>query len=141
VWFASSCYRPSACGLRHACATILDALLTYWRYEFPADRKQVRTTNASERRFRAVRRRTDAPAHCLLRLDLMDHSLFAVFKHENRSQGVNAPLLLRPNLLSPNNAADEFCAALLRQKIIVVRPSDCDGQRAAAMYSLIGTAN
>ena len=54
---------------------------------------KVRTTNAIERRFREVRRRTR-------RMDTfqdktsMDRILFAVFSHENKSQSVSTPFLL-----------------------------------------------
>ncbi len=71
----------------------LDELLTCWRYKSPAQRKQVRTTNAIERRFREVRRRT-RPMGVFSDRTSMDRILFAVFNHENRNQGVSTPLLL-----------------------------------------------
>ena len=71
----------------------LDELLTCWRYKSLAQRKAVRTTNAIERRFREVRRRT-RPMGVFSDRTSMDRILFAVFNHENRNQGVSTPLLL-----------------------------------------------
>ncbi|HEY6964457.1 MAG TPA: IS256 family transposase [Erythrobacter sp.] len=71
----------------------LDELLTCWRYKSLKQRKQVRTTNAIERRFREVRRRT-RPMGVFSDRTSMDRILFAVFNHENRNQGVSTPLPL-----------------------------------------------
>ena len=71
----------------------LDDLLTCWRYKSRAERKKVRTTNAIERRFREVRRRT-RPMGVFADQTSMDRILFAVFNHENRNQGLSTPLLL-----------------------------------------------
>jgi putative transposase len=71
----------------------LDELLTCWRYKSLAERKKVRTTNAIERRFREVRRRT-RPMGVFSDRTSMDRMLFAVFNHENQNQGVSTPLLL-----------------------------------------------
>jgi putative transposase len=71
----------------------LDELLTCWRYKSLAERKKVRTTNAIERRFREVRRRT-RPMGVFSDRASMDRILFAVFNHENQNQGVSTPLLL-----------------------------------------------
>ena len=71
----------------------LDELLTCWRYKSLDQRKKVRTTNAIERRFREVRRRT-RPMGVFSDRTSMDRILFAVFNHENRNQGVSTPLLL-----------------------------------------------
>ena len=71
----------------------LDELLTCWRYKTLAERKRVRTTNAIERRFREVRRRT-RPMGVFSDRTSMDRILFAVFNHENQNQGVSTPLLL-----------------------------------------------
>lgn len=71
----------------------LDELLTCWCYKSFAERKRVRTTNAIERRFREVRRRT-RPMGVFSDRTSMDRILFAVFNHENRNQGVSTPLLL-----------------------------------------------
>jgi len=70
-----------------------DELLTCWRYKSLAERKIVRTTNASKRRFREVRRRT-RPMGVFSDQTSMDRILFAVFNHQNRNQGVGTPLLL-----------------------------------------------
>ena len=59
-------------------------------------RKAVRTTNAIERRFREVRRRT-RPMGTFQDRTSMDRILFAVFTHENKSQGVSTPFLLTQN--------------------------------------------
>jgi transposase-like protein len=71
----------------------LDELLTCWRYKSLAERKKVRTTNAIERRFREVRRRT-RPMGVFSDRTSMDRILFAVFHHENQNQGLSTPLLL-----------------------------------------------
>lgn len=71
----------------------LDELLTCWCYKSLAERKKVRTTNAIERRFREVRRRT-RPMGVFSDRTSMDRILFAVFHHENQNQGVSTPLLL-----------------------------------------------
>jgi transposase-like protein len=74
----------------------LDELLTCFRYKSEAQRRAVRTTNAVERRFREVRRRT-RPMGTFQDKTSMDRILFAVFTHENKSQGVSTPFLLTHN--------------------------------------------
>jgi putative transposase len=74
----------------------LDELLTCFRYKSEAQRRAVRTTNAIERRFREVRRRT-RPMGTFQDKTSMDRILFAVFTHENKSQGVGSPFLLTQN--------------------------------------------
>jgi putative transposase len=74
----------------------LDELLTCFRYRSETDRRAVRTTNAVERRFREVRRRT-RPMGTFQDRTSMDRILFAVFTHENKSQGVSTPFLLTQN--------------------------------------------
>ena len=74
----------------------LDELLTCFRYTSEAQRKAVRTTNAIERRFREVRRRTP-PMGIFQDRTSMDRILFAVFTHENKSQGVNTLFLMTQN--------------------------------------------
>lgn len=71
----------------------LDELLTCFRYADPAKRKAVRTTNAIERRFREVRRRT-RPMGVFQDRTSMDRILFAVFIRENLNQGISTPLAL-----------------------------------------------
>ena len=74
----------------------LDELLTCFRYKSQDQRRRVRTTNAIERRFREVRRRT-RPMGTFQDKTSMDRILFAVFTHENKSQGVSTPFLLTQN--------------------------------------------
>ena len=68
-------------------------LLTCFRYPTLAERKAVRTTNAIERRFREVRRRT-RPMGTFQDRPSMERILFAVFMHENRNQGLATPFPL-----------------------------------------------
>ena len=83
-----------ACPKAVACLrNDLDDLLTCFRYNTLAERKQVRTTNAIERRFREVRRRT-RPMGTFQDKTSMDRILFAVFIHENKSQGISTPVSL-----------------------------------------------
>ena len=74
----------------------LDDLLTCFRYPTLAERRRVRTTNAIERRFREVRRRT-RPMGTFQDRTSMDRILFAVLIHENKAQGVSTPLSLTHN--------------------------------------------
>ena len=74
----------------------LDELLTGFRYKSEDRRRAVRTTNAIERRFRAVRRRT-RPMGTFHDKTSKDRELFAVFTNENKSQGVSAPCLVTLN--------------------------------------------
>jgi putative transposase len=71
----------------------LDDLLTCFRYKTLKERKRVRTTNAIERRFREVRRRT-RPMGVFQDRTSIDRILFAVFTRENKSQGVSSLFLL-----------------------------------------------
>lgn len=75
----------------------LDELLTCWRYSTLEQRKAVRTTNAIERRFREVRRRT-RPMGVFQDRTSMDRILFAVFTHENSTQGVPTLFSLTQNI-------------------------------------------
>ena len=74
----------------------LDELLTCFRYRTLDERKRVRTTNAIERRFREVRRRT-RPMGTFQDRTSMDRVLYAVFIHENKSQGISTPVSLTHN--------------------------------------------
>jgi transposase-like protein len=74
----------------------LDDLLTCFRYADSAARRAVRTTNAIERRFREVRRRT-RPMGTFQDRTSMERILFAVFTHENRNQGLATPFALTHN--------------------------------------------
>jgi putative transposase len=71
----------------------LDDLLAFFRYKDEAWRKATRTTNAIERRFREVKRRT-RPMGVFTNPLSMERILFAVFSYENSKQGTRAPLLL-----------------------------------------------
>jgi len=71
----------------------LDDLLTCFRYNTLEERKAVRTTNAIERRFVEVRRRT-RPMGVFSDRTSMERILFAVFIHENYKQKVSTPFLL-----------------------------------------------
>jgi transposase-like protein len=71
----------------------LDDLLACFRYKTLEERKAVRTTNAIERRFVEVRRRT-RPMGVFSDRTSMERILFAVFIHENYKQKVSTPFLL-----------------------------------------------
>jgi putative transposase len=71
----------------------LDDLLTCFRYHTLEERKAVRTSNAIERRFVEVRRRT-RPMGVFSDRTSMERILFAVFIHENYKQKVSTPFLL-----------------------------------------------
>ncbi len=74
----------------------LDDLLACFAFKDPKDRKMVRTTNAIERRFREVRRRT-RPMGVFADRTSIERILFAVFTHENQSQGISTPFPLTQN--------------------------------------------
>ena len=75
----------------------LDELLPCFRYKTLEERKAVRTTNAIERRFREVRRRT-RPMGVFSDRTSMDRILFAIFTHENSTQGVPTLFSLTQNI-------------------------------------------
>ena len=75
----------------------LDDLLTCFRYRTEKERKRVRTTNAIERRFREVRRRT-RPMGVFQDRTSMDRILYAVFTRENRQQGATSLFALTQNI-------------------------------------------
>jgi putative transposase len=74
----------------------LDALLEFLRFDDHAWRKAARTTNAIERRFREVRRRT-RPMGVFSDRTSIERILFAVFTYENHKEGASAPFLLTQN--------------------------------------------
>ncbi len=74
----------------------LDGLLTRFPYETDAERRAVRTTNAVEWRFREVRRRI-RPTGTFQGKTSMNSISFAVFTHENKSQGLGTLFLLTQN--------------------------------------------
>jgi putative transposase len=74
----------------------LNDLLTCFRYDDPAQRRRIRSTNAIERRFREIRRCT-RPMGTFQDKTSMERILFAVFLHENRNQGLATPFALTNN--------------------------------------------
>jgi transposase-like protein len=74
----------------------LEELLTFFHFDDDAWRKATRTTNAIERRFREVRRRT-RPMGVMADGHSVERILFAVFTHLNHSEGTDAPFLLTQN--------------------------------------------
>jgi putative transposase len=71
----------------------LDELLAFFIFKDPTWRKWTRTTNAIERRFREVRRRT-RPMGVFTDRTSMDRILYAVFTHENQQQKVSTLFLV-----------------------------------------------
>lgn len=74
----------------------LDALLTFLRFDDPVWRKRVRTTNAIERRFVEVRRRT-RPMGVFFDTTSIERILYAVFINENENQGIRTLFPLTQN--------------------------------------------
>jgi transposase-like protein len=74
----------------------LEALLEFLRFDDPAWRLATRTTNAIERRFREVKRRT-RPMGVFSDRTSMERILFAVFTYENQKEGTATPFLLTHN--------------------------------------------
>ena len=74
----------------------IEDLLTCFQFSDPDFRKAIRTTNAIERRFREVRRRT-RPMGVLSDRISIERILYAVFMYENANQGVNPVFLLTQN--------------------------------------------
>jgi transposase-like protein len=74
----------------------LDELLAYYVFDDPDWRKAARTTNAIERRFREVRRRT-RPMGVMADRTSIERILYAVFANENRTQGVPSIFPLTQN--------------------------------------------
>ena len=74
----------------------LDDLLACFRYPTPDERRQVRTTNAIERRFREVRRRT-RPMGTFQDRTSMERVLFAIFSYQNKNDRTAAPFTVTHN--------------------------------------------
>jgi transposase-like protein len=89
----------------------IDELLNFFVFADEAWRKAVRTTNAIERRFREVRRRT-RPMGVMANLDSVERILFAVFTHENHKQGVPNLTLVEKRLQggAHGRSASQACA-------------------------------
>lgn len=66
----------------------IEDLFTCFQFSDPDFRKAIRTTNAIERRFREVRRRT-RPMGVLSDRTSIERILYAVFMYENANQGVS----------------------------------------------------
>ena len=71
----------------------LEELLAFFAFEDPDWRRRVRTTNAIERRFREVRRRT-RPMGVFSDRTSIERILYAVFRHENQNQRTGTPFLV-----------------------------------------------
>jgi putative transposase len=74
----------------------LEELLTFFSFKARSWRKRIRTTNAIERRFREVRRRT-RPMGVFSDRTSVDRILYAVFSYENKQQGIATPFLVTQN--------------------------------------------
>ena len=74
----------------------LEDLLTCFQFSDPDFRKAIRTTNAIERRFREVRRRT-RPMGVFSNRTSIERILYAVFMYENINQGVYPVFVLTQN--------------------------------------------
>lgn len=74
----------------------LDELLAFLHFKDPDWNEVIRTTNAIERRFQEVKRRT-RPMGVFSDRTSMERMLFAVFTHENRKEGTGAPFPLTQN--------------------------------------------
>jgi len=69
-----------------------EELVSFFQIKEPSWWSQIRTTNAIERRFREVRRRT-RPMGVFSDRTSMERILYAVFSYENHRQGVATPFL------------------------------------------------
>jgi transposase-like protein len=74
----------------------IEDLLTFFMVPDPNVWSQIRTTNAIERRFEEVRRRT-RPMGVFSDRTSMERILYAVFTYENWKEGTRTPLLLTQN--------------------------------------------
>ena len=74
----------------------LDELLSFFELGDPEWFKTARTTNAIERRFREVRRRT-RPMGVFSDKTSVERILYAVFSHLNQEEGTSAPFPLTQN--------------------------------------------
>jgi putative transposase len=74
----------------------LDDLLSFFMFSDEAWKTSTRTTNAIERRFVEVRRRT-RPMGVFSDRTSVERILFAVFTWENKQQGISTPFLLTQN--------------------------------------------
>ena len=70
----------------------IESLLTFFMFDDPDWRRWTRTTNAIERRFREVRRRT-RPMGVMANKGSIERILFAIFTYENLKQGTATSFL------------------------------------------------
>lgn len=71
----------------------LEELLDFFVFPDPAWQRTARTTNAIERRFREVKRRT-RPMGVFSDRTSIERILYAIFSYENRNQGTGTPFLV-----------------------------------------------
>src|SRR3990172_4418268 len=76
----------------------IDLLLTFLKVSDQSLHNQIRTTNAIERRFLEVKRRT-RPMGVFSDRTSMERILYAIFIYENTKEGVCTPLLLDTKVL------------------------------------------
>jgi transposase-like protein len=88
----SSAYPQAVACLRNS----LEDLLQFYRFADPHWRTASRTTNAIERRFREVRRRT-RPMGVMADRFSVERILYAVFSYENSNAGRGTPMALTHN--------------------------------------------
>jgi transposase-like protein len=74
----------------------LEELLMFFSFKDRSWWKKIRTTNAIERRFREVRRRT-RPMGVFSDRTSVERILYAVFSYENKQQGIATPFLVTQN--------------------------------------------
>jgi transposase-like protein len=74
----------------------LEELLMFFSFTDRSWWKKIRTTNAIERRFREVRRRT-RPMGVFSDRTSVERILYAVFSYENKQQGIATPFLVTQN--------------------------------------------
>jgi len=74
----------------------LEEMLTFFSFSDHSWWKAIRTTNAIERRFREVRRRT-RPMGVFSDRTSVERILYAVFSYENKQQGIATPFLVTQN--------------------------------------------
>lgn len=77
----------------------IDLLLTFLKVSDQSLHNQIRTTNAIERRFVEVKRRT-RPMGVFSDRTSMKRILYAIFTYENTKEGISTPLLLDTKVLT-----------------------------------------
>lgn len=87
----------------------IDELLNFFVFDDPVWRKAARTTNAIERRFREVRRRT-RPMGVMANLESVERILYAVFAHENHKQGAPSLFVIEGKSRGNGRPGSQACA-------------------------------